>query len=394
MKKQKLSNLDYSATIPIDKGVVGAKILGKNRKIVVGMSGGVDSSISLILLKKNGWNPVGVSLKFGTWENSCNRVRENSCCTDESIKTAQKICKKYNCEHVVLEVGENFHEKVIKYFTKTLKLAKTPNPCIICNRYLKFLELFEYARNNDIQYVATGHYAKKIMSKKYKGLFISKPKDRKKDQTYYLALLPQEWISKLIFPLSDLTKEQVYERAIKENLDFYLKLSQSQDFCFVSEKSLTSFIEKEVGNKKGNIINKEGEILGYHNGLANYTIGQRKNIGLGGGPYFVIEKKLNTNELTVSTKKIDVIKKEIELENVTFVNEVIEKQTTTKGGLVVNAKIRYQHKPARAVIIKNKNSGGLNSYKLFFSKPQTAVTPGQYAVFYIRNLVVGAGEIK
>lgn len=367
---------------------------GKGRKIVVGMSGGIDSSISLILLKKSGWNPIGVSLKFGAWENSCNNVRENSCCTDESIKTARKVCKKYGCKHVVLEVGENFHEKVIKYFIETLKSAKTPNPCIICNRYLKFLELFHYAKKNRIEYVATGHYAKITKSRKLGGFVISKPRDKKKDQTYYLALLPQKWLLNIIFPLSDLTKEEVYQMAVKEDLDFYLKLAQSQDFCFVSEKSLQSFIEKEVGVKKGLIKNKEGKALGKHEGLANYTIGQRKNIGLSGGPYFVVEKNVITNELVVSTIKSDVLRKKIALINVLFANDLIEKKANKKEGIEVNAKIRYQHKPAKALVIKCKNVNGSDIYKLVFVKPQLAVTPGQYAAFYIGNSVIGAGEIK
>ncbi|MFH1899262.1 MAG: tRNA 2-thiouridine(34) synthase MnmA, partial [Patescibacteria group bacterium] len=301
---------------------------------------------------------------------------------------------KYGCKHVTLEVGKNFHEKVIGYFIETLKSAKTPNPCIICNRYLKFLELFKYAKKNEIEYVATGHYAKITKSKKLGGLFISKPKDKKKDQTYYLALLPQEWLPNIIFPLSNLTKEEVYQMAVEEDLDFYLKLAQSQDFCFVSEKSLKSFVEKEIGVKKGLIINKQGKTLGKHNGLANYTIGQRKNMGLSGGPYFVVEKNVKTNELVVSTKKSDVLKKEIDLISVLFANGIFEKQAGKKEGIKVKVKIRYQHKPASAVIIKDKNTGGRVLYKLVFVKPQLAVTPGQYAVFHIVNSVVGVGEIK
>jgi tRNA-uridine 2-sulfurtransferase len=250
---------------------------------------------------------------------------------------------------------------------------------------LKFLELFDYAKINDIQYIATGHYAKIVKSKKYKGYFISKPKDKKKDQTYYLALLPQEWMPSIVFPLSDLTKKDVYKMAEKEGLDFYLKLAQSQDFCFVSEKSLQSFIKKEVGTKEGLIKDVGGKTLGKHNGLANYTIGQRKNIGLSGGPYFVVEKDVRSNMLVVSTKKSDILKKEVILENCVFSSSLFSgKAQKVKG------KIRYQHKPAEAML---KPYGKLQ-YKLSFKKPQLAVTPGQYAVFYLRNLIIGAGEIK
>lgn len=358
---------------------------GKGRKIVVGMSGGIDSSISLILLKQNGWNPIGVSLKFGTWENPCNSVRENSCCTDESIKTAEKICKKYGCEHKTLEVGNDFHKKVIEYFTKSLKEGQTPNPCIVCNRYLKFLELFDYAKKSGIECVATGHYAKISKSKKLGGYFLSKPEDKKKDQTYYLALLPQKWLSKIIFPLSDLTKEKVYDMAVKEGLDFYLKLAQSQDFCFVSEKSLNDFIETEVKPTKGEIKDLKGKMLGTHNGLAHYTIGQRKNIGLSGGPYFVVRKDKETNELIVSTKKSDILKKELILDAVSFANKSFEGKN-----LEIKAKIRYQHKPAQAKL----QPFGKTQYKLTFNKTQLAATPGQYAVFYIGSLVIGSGEIQ
>jgi len=358
---------------------------GNGRKIVVGMSGGVDSSISLVLLKRNDWKPIGVSLKFGTWNDKCNAKRENSCCTDKSIKTAQKICEKYGCKHVILDVSKNFHEKVIKYFTQSLKNAETPNPCIICNRYLKFFELFEYAKKNKIDYIATGHYAKIVKSSKYGGYFISRPKDRKKDQTYYLAMLPQECLPYIIFPLSDIKKEEVYKMAEKENLDFFQKIAQSQDFCFVSEKSLYNFIEKEVGATAGVIKNTEGKVLGKHIGLAHYTIGQRKNIGLSGGPYFVIKKDLARNELTVSKRKKDLLKNKIPLNDVSLTNNFLNNEKIN-----VKAKIRYQHKPAKATLDVLKNG----MYLLTFENPQTSITPGQYAVFYSGNLVMGAGQIR
>lgn len=376
-------------------------VRGNGQKIVVGMSGGVDSSVALILLKKWGWEPVGVSLKYCVWQDKSNLRKENICCSAKSILTAKKICKKYGCEHITLDIGKEFQKTVIRYFVDSLKKGQTPNPCMICNRKTKFLELFKWADSHNIKYVATGHYAKVVKSevsslfpssqnsllgsKKYGGWFVALPKDKTKDQTYYLSLLPQEWLQRIVFPLGELTKPEVYKISEKEDLDFYLKLSQSQDFCFVSEDSMDSFLKKEVGGKKGKIVNEKGKVLGEHNGLQYYTIGQRKKIGLSGGPYYVIKKDLEKNELLVSKNKGELKTKEVGLRDIYFSSEKLYGKK-----LDVKAKIRYQTKASKAKLIPGKNS----AYKLIFETPQTAVTPGQFAVFYINNLCVGSGMIQ
>ncbi|MFZ2663802.1 MAG: tRNA 2-thiouridine(34) synthase MnmA [Patescibacteria group bacterium] len=358
---------------------------GNGQRIIVGMSGGVDSSIALILLKKNGWDPIGVSLKYCVWQDKSNKQKENICCSTESILTAKKICKKYGCKHVTLDISKQFQDTVINYFVETLKKSQTPNPCMICNRETKFKELINYANSQGIKYVSTGHYAKITKSKKYSSRFISLPKDKKKDQTYYLSLLPQEYLERIMFPLGDLTKEEVYKIAEKEDLDFYLKLAQSQDFCFVSEDSMNNFLEKEVGGKKGNIVDTKGKILGTHIGLQHYTIGQRKGIGLSGGPYFVVLKDAKKNVLVVSKKLSDLQTKEVKLTNVYFSNDKLYKKK-----LDVNVKIRYQAKTSKATLIYKKD----RSYNLLFKSPQTSVTPGQFAVFYLESLCIGSGVIK
>ena len=357
---------------------------GKGEKIVVGMSGGVDSSASLILLKKNGWNPIGVSLKYSVWKDNSNK-RENTCCTRESIQRAKEICKKYGCEHITLDIGKEFYDTVVKYFIQTLEKSQTPNPCMICNRETKFFHLFKYADSKGIKYVATGHYAK--ISKSVKNLFISTPKDKKKDQTYYLSLLPQKWLERIIFPLGEMTKLQAYSLVKKEKLDFYLKLNQSQDFCFVSEKSMDKFLEKEIKSKEGNIINEDGKIIGKHKGLKFYTIGQRKKIGLPGGPYYVVRKDNISNDLIVSKNKEDLGKKEIFIDNV-FLQD---KEMYSKS-LKVKAKIRYQQEESDALL--KPISKDTNRYVLIFNKPQIGVTPGQYAVFYINSKCIGSGVIN
>jgi len=356
---------------------------GRGEKIIVGMSGGVDSSASLILLKKNGWDPIGVSLKYSVWEDKSNK-RENTCCTKDSIRRAGEICKKYRCEHVILDIGKDFYDTVVKYFIESIEKSQTPNPCMICNRKTKFYHLFKYADSKNIKYVATGHYAK--ITKKGKNLFISIPKDKTKDQTYYLSLLPQEWLERIIFKLGEMTKPQAYNLVKKEKLDFYLKLSQSQDFCFVSEKSMDKFLSQEIKSKEGNTKDEQGNIIGKHNGLQFYTIGQRKKIGLSWGPYFVIKKDPKNNELVVSKNKNNLEKKEIFMSNVFFSDESMYEKK-----IKVKAKIRYQQKMSPAELCPLKESE--KTYRMIFEEPQISVTPGQYAVFYIGKLCIGSGEI-
>jgi tRNA-specific 2-thiouridylase len=244
-------------------------------------------------------------------------------------------------------------------------------------------------------------------------LFVAEPKDKNKDQTYYLSLLPQEWLERIVFPLGELNKTEVYEIAEKEGLDFYLKLAQSQDFCFVSENSMNSFLKKEVGGKKGKIFDVKGKVLGKHNGLQFYTIGQRKGIGLSGGPYFVVSKDVDKNILVVSKNKIDLKKKEVNLRDVYFAREdpvlqhELPKQKKGDSGLQtrvlpfssdvfygkelnVKIKVRYQTIASKAKLTPGKNG----AYKLIFETPQIAVTPGQFAVFYINKLCIGSGVIE
>ena len=366
---------------------------GKGQKIVVGMSGGVDSTAALIILKKNGWNPVGVSLKFPTWEEEKSKRtkresrEENIQSTSTSIERAQKICKKYGCEHYILDATECFQKNVIEYTINSLKNSQTPNPCIVCNRNTKFFHLFKFADSKNIKYASTGHYAKIIKSRKYKSFFVAIPKDKSKDQTYYLSLLPQNWLNRIIFPLGEFTKKEIYEMVKKENINFYENVKQSQDFCFIPSKAMENFLEKEVGNKPGNIINKEGKILGKHNGLQYYTIGQRKKIELAGGPFYVVKKDTEKNQIVVSTNKRDLGKTEIILSDIFFSNDKFYGKE-----LKVKAKIRYQSKAVSAQIIPVTGNDKICVVK--FKEPQQAVTPGQYCVFYTGGLCIGSGVIS
>ena len=349
----------------------------KGKKIVVGMSGGVDSTISLILLKKQGWQTIGATIELPKWEKQAN---------EKAIKKAKKICKKLNVSHFTIPAKKDFKNHIVSYFLKELKNNRTPNPCIICNRDIKFQKLFEFAKKKGIKYVATGHYAKIKLNSKTKKYELLKAKDNKKDQTYFLALLPQKWLKYIVFPLDDYTKKQVYQIATQMGLKKLVRTGESQDFCFLKNKSLPLFLEKTLGRNIGGIIDDKGNILGKHYGTYFYTIGQRKGIGLNKGPYFVKEKNKKKNLVVVTKDKTKISKKEIFLKPF----NLISGKTITKK-ISIKAKIRYSHESAAATLFPLNKAGEL---KIVFSKPQIAITPGQFCVFYKENTCLGAGMIN
>jgi len=347
----------------------------KSKRVVVGVSGGVDSSMSLVVLQQKAYAPVAVSLKLPVWKKA--KCKENSCCTDKSIAIAKDVCQKLEIEHHIVDERKNFEKEVVNYFKKELKNNRTPNPCVICNRYSKFKALFDFANKHKIKYVATGHYAK------IKNNQLLKPKDETKDQTYGLCLLPRSWLKRIIFPLQDMTKDQVYALAQKQNFDYFSKIKQSQDFCFVSGKDLFRYLEKEFGKKSGDIIDPSGKVIGKHRGLWFYTIGQRKGLNIKSRDrYFVCGYNPKANQLIVTNIPKSSSKKEIIITNTNLISAL--PKTT------VDVKIRYTTKSIKAKLIKISS----NKIKVIFSKPQELITPGQFCVFYKGNVCLGGGIIK
>jgi len=362
---------------------------GQNRKIVVGMSGGVDSSVALALLKKQGWRPIGVSLKYPVWESTKNLLKENVCCSAESFCIAADVCRKLDIPHFIADVSEKFQKEVVDYFTDEFKACRTPNPCVVCNRRLKFNELFAWARENGVDYVATGHYARlrreipnsKFQIPKYQLL---KAKDEKKDQTYSLCWLPQEWLGRIVFPLGDYLKEDIYKMAEKNGFEIFRKKKESQDFCFVAGKSLPCFLEEKLGRHPGEIVDSGGRVLGKHAGLHFYTIGQRKGINLSDGPYFVKEFDAANNRLIVTKSQEEISKEEIFLSLVNFISG----EAPTEP-LEVEARVRYGQ-PLSAANIMLVDGGRC---RIVFQNPQSAATPGQFCVFYHSDICLGGGII-
>lgn len=353
-------------------------------RIVVGMSGGVDSSITLALLKEKGWKPVGVSLKLPVWKDDYNPFRENACCTDESLQIAKEICDKLGVEYHVYDVRKDFEKEVIVYFLDELKNNRTPNPCVICNRYLKFKKLFEWAEKHDIHYVATGHYARIHHSSKSNKYELLKAKDQTKDQTYGLCMFNQNWLKHIVLPLGDYTKEEVYALAKKKGFDVFLKRKQSQDLCFVSGDALHKFIEEHLGKTDGDIIDVNGKVVGKHKGLYYYTVGQKRGMNLP-GTFYIKEFDVKNNQIIVSKKKEDVIRKEVVLKNFNFISgEDLDKP------IEVEAKIRYGPVLNKARLYLKIDG----ETRIVFKEALFAVTPGQFCVVYKGDLCIGGGVIS
>lgn len=345
------------------------------------MSGGIDSSMAALLLKDQGYDVVGVTFKMD---------KNSTCCDIEAVGHAKEVCRLHGIPHYVVNVIDEFSKKVIGYFIEELSAGRTPNPCVFCNRFLKFDELFKFAKSVGAEAVATGHYAKISLNKK-SGLYeLRKGRDVTKDQSYYLSFLPQKWLSKIIFPVGRILKSDVYKMARAKGLDFLVNKKQSQDLCFVSEKFRKYFIAERIPHKNGDFVDEHGNVLGKHNGVHFYTLGQRKGIEIPNGPYFVVDIKPKLNQVIVSKNPSTegMFKNIVKLKKVNFTSGIAPKKN-----LEVMAKIRYQQKESKALLKVLKRGKSFN-YSLVFKKPQRAVTSGQIAVFYKGVVCLGGGYIK
>ena len=350
----------------------------ENKKVLLGMSVGVDSSVSALLLKENGYEPIGITLEL---------FEGSSCCNVNTYIDAKNVCNSIGIPHFTYNCKEQFRKHVIQDFIECYSNCKTPNPCIECNKYMKFGYMWEKAKEMECNYIATGHYAKTEYSEKYGRWVLKKSKAGKKDQSYVLWNIPKELIEHVLFPLSDFEdKEQIREIARKNNLKVANK-PDSEDICFVPDRNYKKFLENnsELKPKVGNIVNQKGEILGKHSGLYKYTIGQRKGLGISYKvPLFVIGFNPLKNEVIVGEEN-ELYKKEIIVKDINLL--LFDKIKDQKE---VEVKTRYSSKMAKAKISQETE----NTIKVIFDEPQRAITPGQSAVFYIDDIVVGGGKIE
>ena len=366
------------------------KQIKAKKRVIVGMSVGVDSSVAAALLKEQGYDVVGVFLHF--WkEPGQDALRENKCCSVESQQDARKVAQILDIPLYTVNAADEFKKEVVDYFLEETKNGRTPNPCVVCNERIKFNFLFKKMLEMDADFVATGHYAKiENIAGKYH-LYTSS--DEEKDQTYFLYSFSQKQLSKILFPVGEYKKPEIRKIAEKLKLPVFDK-EDSQGLCFTPEKTPTKFIKRNLKLSPGEIITTDGDKIGIHDGLELYTIGQRKGINIGGnGPYFVVERDFKKNQLIVTNNERDEkIFKKIAL--VELKNWIADEP---KLPLETNIKIRYRHPLVRGIIknVKRQTSKVKKQlYEVEFLEKQKAVTPGQSAVFYADdNEVLGGGII-
>lgn len=353
-------------------------------RVLLGMSGGVDSSVSAIILKEMGYEVIGATMKL--WENKKCPEIEGACCSFSTTYDAKRVCDKLNIPHYTLNCEEEFKKYVIDDFIDCYKNCKTPNPCIECNKYLKFGTFYHKALELECDYVSTGHYAKIEYSEKYNSHVMKKSDSEKKDQTYFLYSIPKDILPKMIFPLEKFKdKEEVRKIAEKYDLKVAHK-KDSQEICFIQDNNYGKFLQENMENdiKKGNISLKDGTILGKHNGLIYYTIGQRKGLGIAyKNPLYVVGFNKEKNEIIVG-EEAELYSKELYANELNFLLDI-----DLTNSIKVMAKIRYRAKEAEAILSIKENGIA----KVEFIEPQRAITPGQSVVFFIDDVVLGGGKI-
>lgn len=355
-------------------------MIKKNKKVLVAMSGGVDSSVAAFLLKEAGFEVVGISMHLY----SCHRAAAKTCCTREDRMHARNICEKLKIPFINVDYRSRFHEAVIGPFVNEYLSGRTPSPCILCNEHLKFGALFEEAKKLDAFYVATGHYARieqceDNIFKLLRGL------NEKKDQSYFLYRLKPCDLKRILFPLGEYTKEKVRDIAAQHG---FLRpdRKESQEICFVPDGDFAAFLEATYPDRimgPGNFVSKDGEILGSHRGIHAYTIGQRRGLGFGVGQrQFVTKIDPKNNEIVLGSND-DLLEENMTVRQVKWICPTISIPSQ------VSVKIRSVHTPVLADITYNDDE----EVRLEFNEPQRAVTPGQAAVFYLGDELLGGGTI-
>ncbi len=353
-----------------------------SKKVVVGMSGGVDSSVCAYLLKKQGYEVIGVTMQIWQDEEFCDILDNNGCCGLSAVDDARAVANKLGIDYFVLNFKKEFKENVIDYFIDEYKNGRTPNPCIACNRYVKWESLLDKSLKLGADYIATGHYAK--VATNGDRFYLEKSKTDEKDQTYALYNLTQFQLEKTIMPLGEYTKDEI--RAIAKEIGLLVHdKKDSQEICFIPDNDYAKFIEKNTDEKpkKGNFVDMDGNVIGKHNGIVSYTIGQRKGLGSFGKRVYVKNIDVEKNEVVLCNND-ELFEREIKANNLNHM--IYEKFPTDRE---VTVKIRYSHKGASAKISYIDD----DNIVITFNEPQRAPTKGQAVVLYEGNICLGGGTI-
>ena len=356
------------------------------KTVVIGMSGGVDSAVAALLLKEQGYNVIGLFMH--NWE-----VEENGVCTSaDDWEDALSVANKLGIKIYSVNFAKEYMDRVFKYFLDEYAHGRTPNPDVLCNREIKFDAFAGYARSMGCDYIATGHYCD-ITHTAEDGTVthLLRAVDTNKDQTYFLNQVRTEQLKDVIFPLGRLTKPEVRAIADKHNLTAVAKKKDSTGICFIGERNFKKFLMNYLPAKAGDIVDESGKVLGRHDGLMYYTLGQRRGLGLGGkkdyepNRWFVVEKDLVHNRLIVSCGEDDLLfSNELKTEELNFIGSAPQEKSFR-----CSAKTRYRQSDEPCTVTMTGNS----SASIHFDNPQRAVTPGQYVVLYQENRCLGGGKI-
>ena len=346
------------------------------------MSGGVDSSATAALLLEQGYDVVGITLKL--WPQDCVNRAEDKCCGPQAVTDARSVCHKLGVPYYLIDEAAEFQKHVIKYFADEYKAGRTPNPCVMCNQNLKFGRLIERADELGAQFIATGHFAR-LEHREDGRILLKRGRDLKKDQSYFLFSLRQDQLARAMFPLGEKTKSDTREVARHCNLKTADK-EESMEICFVPDNNYGGFLQSAnlVQKHRGEIVDTHGHVLGHHDGIEFYTIGQRKGLGITTPkPVYVVELDPETNRVMVGD--------ETALDRDEFIAERCNWHPFDQltGPIEVTAKIRYNH-PGTAATLSPLGNGRT---KVKLHTPQRAITPGQATVFYQDDLMVGGGWI-
>lgn len=351
------------------------------KRVVIGLSGGVDSSAAARLLLEQGYDVIGITLKL--WPQDCVSRAEDKCCGPQAVMDARAVAHKLGIPYYLIDEAADFQKQVINYFAEEYKAGRTPNPCVVCNERLKFGNLINRARQLGAEYIATGHFARvEHAGDRY---LLRRGRDARKDQSYFLFSLRQDQLARALFPLGELTKSDTREIARESQLKTADK-EESMEICFVPDKDYGRFLQQAnlVQKHKGDIVDLHGRVLGHHDGIEFYTIGQRKGLGISSPrPLYVVDLDPAKNRVIVGDETaLDRSEFQVERCNwIPFAKPPAELQVT--------ARIRYNHPGAPATVIPGENGAAT----VRVHTPQRAVTPGQACVFYQDDLVMGGGWI-
>lgn len=354
-----------------------------SKKALIAMSGGVDSSVAAYLTQKLGYECEGITMKL--YDNGDIVCSEKSCCSLDDIDDARSACRNIGIPHTVYNFKDSFKENVISRFISAYENGATPNPCIDCNRFIKFKELVNRAEVLNFDCVVTGHYARVEYDEKSGRYLLKKAVDASKDQSYVLYSLTQEQLSKILFPLGEMTKDEA--REVARNLGLInAEKHDSQDICFVPDGDYTAFIRKYTGKDypEGDFVDTEGNVLGTHKGIIGYTVGQRKGLGLAlPAPMYVKEKDLENNRV-VLCDNASLFSKELLANDINLIT--VDEITSP---LRVCARVRYNQKEQPATVTQLDK----DTIRVVFDEPQRAISKGQAVVLYDGDVVVGGGTI-